>query len=191
MDAGEFFEPEYMYLSWLGVFVLRIVLVLFRVNRCIFSPSVFLQVLLTLFLCCLFIRFFSYVVLVAIFCSKIVLFPLHPVVGKTLCHLPLLVGRIFSRYFGISWLVCIVLPCLDIFLIFLHSPVISGLFFRVVLSFLHVLRFPFCPNMFQRFSFVLSFLLVVDFLSAFPVEFPIKVLSFCLCFFSQTNFAPA
>ena len=38
--------------------------------------------------------------------------------------------------------------------------------------------------MFQRLSFVLSFLLVIiDFLSAFPVDFAIQVLGFCSFFF--------
>ena len=51
-------------------------LVLLWVNRCVFSPSVLLRVLLSLS-----IRLFCYVLFVPIFCSKIVLFPCHPVVG--------------------------------------------------------------------------------------------------------------
>ena len=56
----------------------------------------------------------------------------------------------------------------------------------------------FCPNMFQRFSFILSFLpIFVVFLSAFPVEFHIQVLIFLFVLFkatptfSQTNFDPS
>ena len=78
---------------------------------------------------------FFYVLLVAIFCSKIILIPLHLVVGMSSCDLPLLADRIFFRCFGMSRFVYIVLPCLDIFLVFLLSPVLSGLFPRVLLSF--------------------------------------------------------
>ena len=43
--------------------------------------------------------------------------------------------------------------------------------------------------MFQRSVSVLSFLLIVkDFLSAFPVQFPIKVLSFCSCSLRKRRF---
>ena len=44
-----------------------------------------------------------------------------------------------------------------------------------------VLLFSFRLNMFQRSSSILTFSLVVDFLSAFPAEYPIQVLSFCSC----------
>ena len=82
-----------------------------------------------------------------------------------------------------SCFVCIVLSCHDIFLIFLLSQIPSGLFPPVVLFvLLVVLLFLFRSNMFQRSSSVLSFLLViVDFLSVFPVEFPIQILSSRLC----------
>ena len=85
--------------------------------------------------------------------------------------------------------VCIVLTFVDIFLIFILSSVLSGLFPLVLLFFL-VLLPPFCPNMFQRFSFVLSFLPVfVAFLSAFPVEFLIQILFFCSCSLRETRFS--
>ena len=123
---------------------------------------------------------FCYVLLVSIFNSKIVQVLLHLVVGMFLCHIPQLVARFFVRCFGISCFVCIVLPFVDIFLIFLLFPVFSGLFPQFVLLFFVVLLFLFYTKMFQRFSFVLSFLHVsVDFLSTFPVEFPIQVLIFC------------
>ena len=57
------------------------------------------------------------------------------VVGISSCHLPLLVGRIFFLCFRMSGSDCIVLPFLDVFLIFLLSSLLSGLFFRVILSF--------------------------------------------------------
>ena len=94
-------------------------------------------------------------------------------------HLPLLIGRIFFRCFGTSCFVCIVLSILAISLIFVLSPVIFGLFPRVLLSFFLVLFFPFRPKMFQCIFFVSSFLPVfVDFLSLFLFEFPIQVLIF-------------
>ena len=98
---------------------------------------------------------FCYILLVIIFCSKIVSLSLHHVAGNSSCHLPLLVGRIFSRCFRISCFVGIVLSCLYIFLIFLLSPVLSGLFPHVIFSFFLMLPFPFCP-IFQRFFSVLS-----------------------------------
>ena len=69
-------------------------------------------------------------------------------------------------------------------LFFLLLPVLSGLFPQIVLLFfLLVLPFPFCLSMIQRLSFVLSFWPVhIDFLSAFPVEFPILVLISSSCF---------
>ena len=102
---------------------------------------------------------------------KIFLFPCHPVAGMSSCILPLLTGRIFFRYFGMSCFVCIVLSCLDIFLVFLLSPVPSDFFPWFVLFALIVMSlFSFRPNIFQRFSSVLSFfIVVVDFLYVFPV----------------------
>ena len=105
------------------------------------------------------------------------------------CHVEF-VCRIFFPYFGIFCFVCIVLPFVDIFLIFLLSPGHSGSFPQVVLSFFLVLPFPFCLYMFQRFSFVLPFWYVfVDFLSAFPIEFPILVLIFSSCFLRGSQFS--
>ena len=49
-----------MYAIMVKSFLIRIFLVLLWVNRCVFSPSVFLRVLLILFLCCLSIRLFCY-----------------------------------------------------------------------------------------------------------------------------------
>ena len=136
MDRGKFLEPESMYPIIPWRFPIWYFLLLFWVNLNVFSLSIFLWVLLTLLTCC-FIHsaFFCYVLLVAIFYSKIVRLPLHLVVGMSTCQLPRLVSRIFFRCFEMFSLVCIVLPFLDIFLILLLSPVLSGLFLWVVLSF--------------------------------------------------------
>ena len=117
-------------------------------------------------------------------CFWLPYFLLLLVVGIFSCHLLSVLGRIFFRYFGMSYFVCIVLPFIGISLIFLLSPGFSGLVPQVVLlCFFFVLSFSFCLYMFQRFSFVLSFWLVfLDFLLAFLVEFPILVLIFCSCF---------
>ena len=82
--------------------------VLLNVNRCVFSPSVLLQVL-TL---CLSIRFFCYVLFLAIFYFKIVLFPRHPVVGMFSCNLPLFASRIF---FSLFWDVLFCQYCFILF----------------------------------------------------------------------------
>ena len=100
------------------------------------------------------------------------------------CHLLPITGRNVFLCFGMSCFVCTVLPFVSISLIFLLSPRICGLFPQVVFLFLlFVLAFPFCLFMFHCFHIVLSFWpVLVDFLSAFPVEFPFMVLFFTSCF---------
>ena len=107
------------------------------------------------------------------------------------CHLLPVVDRIFFRCFRMSCFVCIVLPFVDISLIFLLSPVLSGLFPQVVSSFFPVLPFPFCSYIFQRLFFVLSFwpVLVDFFFFAFPVEFLILVLIFLSCLMRGSQFS--
>ena len=78
---------------------------------------------------------FSLCFLVAILSSKIVRFLWHPVVGMFSCYYLPIVDRIFFRCFGKSCFVCIVLPFVDISLIFLLLPALSGLFPQVVLLF--------------------------------------------------------
>ena len=129
---------------------------LFWVNRCVFPLSGLVRAFLILLSYCLSIRLFCYVLLVAIFLSKIVWFFLHPVIGLISCHLLPLVGRIFFRCFGMSCFVCIVLPFVDISLITLLLPLLSGLFPQGVLLFFLVLPFPFCLYTFQHLLFVLS-----------------------------------
>ena len=81
------------------------------------------------------------------------------------CNLLLLVGKILFLSFGISYVVCCVLPFVDISLILLLLPVLSGLFPQVVLFFL-VLPFLFASIFPHRLSFVLSFWPIsLDFLS--------------------------
>ena len=118
---------------------------------------------------------FSLYFLVVIFQSKIVRFLLHPVVGM-------------------SCFVWIVLAFVDISLIFLLSPILSGLFPQLVLLSFLVSPFLFCSYIFQRLSLVLSFSPVFeDFLSAFPVEIHHTGFDFFFLFFegipilSQTN----
>ena len=109
------------------------------------------------------------------------------------CHSFPIVDRIFFRCFGKSCFVCIVLPFVDISLIFLLWSVLSGLFPQVVLLFFPVSPVPFSRS-FQGLSFSSFGLVFVVFLFVFPVEFPIPVFD---CFFelfegnpifSQTNF---
>ena len=93
---------------------------------------------------------FSLCFIVAIFSSKTVWFLLHPVVGMFSCHSLPIVDRIFFRCFGKTCFVWIVLPFVDISLIFLLSPALSGLFPWVVLLFFLLLLVPFSSRLFQR-----------------------------------------
>ena len=142
--------------SWPGVFQFDIFFVSFWVVRCLFPLSGFLRVLLVLSSYCLSIQPFRYAFLVTIFSSKIVRFLWRPVVGMFLCHALPIVDRFFFRCFGMSSFVCIVLPFVDISLISLLSPELSGLFPQVLLLFFLVLSFPFCSHIFQDL-FVLTF----------------------------------
>ena len=91
---------------------------------------------------------------------------------------------------GESCFVCIVLPFVNISLISLISPELSGLFPQVVLLFFPVLPFPFCSRIFQCLPFVLSFWPVfVVFLFVFPVEFLILVLTFSSCFLRGSQYS--
>ena len=90
--------------------------------------------------------------------------------------------------------VCVVLPFIDIFLIFVLLPVLPGLFPQVVLLFF---LFSFCLYMFQRISFVTSlWALFVDFFICVSsrISHPgfdyFLVLFEGLSIFLQTNFAP-
>ena len=87
------------------------------------------------------------------------------------------------EFFSLFWnvLFCLYSFILSRYLFSLASfaPVPSDLFLQVVLFVLFVFLFSF-RLIIQHFPSVLSLLFVVlDFLPAFPVEFPIPVLSFC------------
>ena len=109
--------------------------VLLWMNRRAFSPRIFIWILEALFRVIYPISFS-----VAQFSFKIVLFPLHTVVGMSSCILRLLASRIFLHYFGMSSFVCVVLSCVNIDLVF-FSPVFSHLFPRVVSSVITALLF--------------------------------------------------
>ena len=110
------------------------------------------------------------------------------------CHSLLIVGKIFFRCFGMSCFVCIVLPFVDISLIFLLSPVLSSLFPQVVLLFFPMFPVPTSPRLFQRLSFLLFGLVYFVFLCAFRISHPgfdcFFVLFEGIPFFSQTDYAP-
>ena len=189
MNGGEFLQPECMYPTMARCFPIWYFLVSFSVYQCVFPLPILFRVLLYLSPCCLSIRFFVKFSLLPYFTPELFSFSVHPVVGMCSCHLLQLVGRIFFRCFGMFCFVCIALSFVDSFLIFLLSPVLSDLFPQIVLIFFLVLLFSFCP-MFQRFSFVLTFLSVFKvFISAFPVEFPIQILIFCSCSLKEPRFS--
>ena len=115
-------------------------------NQGVFSPSVLLRVLQTLSPCCLSIWLRTHILLQNCFVS------FSSVVDMSSCVLLQLAGRIFFFHcFGMSCFVCIILSCLDIFLVFLLSPVPSDLFPRVVLLFLLGLLFFFSSQHVSRF----------------------------------------
>ena len=188
MNGGEFLEPESMYSIIARRFPIWYFLVSFSVNLCVFPLSVLR--LLTFSACCLSIHHFCYVHLVTIVYSKIVQLLLHRVVSIFLCHLLQLVGRIFFRCFGMICFVCIVLPFVDIFLIFLLFPVLSGLFLRVVLLFFPVLPFPFCSYIFQHLSFVSPFWPVfVDFFICVSCRNSYPGFDFSFVFLKRSQFS--
>ena len=93
------------------------------------------------FSCYLSIRPFCYVLSGPISCSKIVLFPLHPVVDLFLCILRRNVVRIFFRYFGRSFFGFIAGPCLDTFCVSLFCQYLLIYFFLMYMSDLSVVFF--------------------------------------------------
>ena len=146
-----------------------------------------LLVLLTLSLCCLSIQLFIMFSWLPYFTQKLFSFScIWLLVCFHVISPNLLVE--FSCCFGMFCFVCIVLPFVDIFLIFLLLPVLSGLFPQVVLSFLLLLFLfvPTCSSIFPVISFLPVF---VAFLSAFPVEFPILVLIFYSCSLRKPQFS--
>ena len=132
---------------------------------------------------------FSLCFLIAVFSSQIVRCLWHPVVGMFSCHALPVVDTIFFPSLGNVLFCLYFLPFVDISLISLLSPVLSGLLFKFY-CFFHALPFPFCSHIFQHLSFVLSFSSVfVDFLSAFPVEFPFLALTVSSCFLRECQFS--
>ena len=106
-----------------------------------------------------------------------------------------IVDIIFFRCFGKSCFVCIVLPFVDISLIFLLWPVFSGLFHQVVVIFSFVVC-SFFPAYFSASLFLPFWLVFVFFYLRFRSNFTSWFWLFLHVFwgipiFSQTNFEPA
>ena len=198
---------EWRWISWTWIYVFHhglaffqfdIFLVLFWVNRCVFPLSGRLRFLLILLSCFYPFGFFIMFSWLPYFSTKLFNFSCIQLLEGIVLSLSLLV-RISFRCCGMSCFVWIVLPFVDIFLIFILSPVLSGLFPQVVLLFFLVLSFRFCPTMSQRFSFVLSFWPVFVDLFFICVSSRISHPGFDFWFmlfegipiFLQTNFAPA
>ena len=182
---------EWRGISWTRIHVFHHVLafsslisflVSFWVVRCVFLLLGLPRVILVLLSYRSSIQPFHYAFSVAIFSSKIVRFLWRLVVGMFLCHALPIVNRIFFRCFGMSCFVCIVLPFVDISLVSLLSPELSCLFPQVVLLFFLVLSFPFSSYIFQDLNVLPFWSVFVDFLSGFPVELSILVLTVSSCF---------
>ena len=93
-----------------------------------------------------------------------------------------IVDRIFFYCFGMCCFVCIVLHFVHISLVSLLSPEHSGLFPQVLLLFYLEFSFPFCSHIFQDLSALPFWPVFVDFLSGFPEQIPILVLTVSSCF---------
>ena len=119
------------------------------------------------------IRLFCYVHFFPIFCSKIVLFPCHPVVSMSSCILPLHASRIFFVVLECSVLSALFdLVSISLLLSFFFQQLLVYSLSCIV-CFTIVTFFSFRHNVFQRSSTVLSFsLLVLDFFSAFWIKIP-------------------
>ena len=146
------------------------------------------------FPCYLSIWHFCYVLPVPVFFSKIVLLPLHPIIGLSWCFLLEIVGKIFFRYFEMSYFVYIAGLCLGIFKFSFLSPVSYDLYPQILLFDLaavlalsfFLVPFPFliifhcCRNFFIWVPNLISHP-GFEFLFVFLWEIPIL---------PQTNFAP-
>ena len=126
-------------------------LVLFWGNRCLFLPSLSPISVVTLFIHSTFSLFFGCHILVQ---NRWISFVS---VCMFYCHLHPIVDRIFFHLFGMSYFVYIILPSVDISLIFLLSPVLSDLFPQVVLLAFPVFLFFSVPNYSIVFLISLSF----------------------------------
>ena len=199
MDVN-FFEPEAMYSVIARRFQVRFLFSVLWVNRCVFPLWGLLQILLVLLSYCLYIHPFRYVLLAAIFLSKIVRFLWHTVVGMFSCYPLPTTKRIFFRCFGMFCFVFIISPFVDISFISLLSPVFSGLFFQVVLLFfffrvvfsflfLHIPASFFCFIIFACFRSFFYFC-VSSRISHLGFDFYFSLFK-GIPIFSQTNFAPA
>ena len=157
MDEGEFFETESIYAAMAWLCPICVFLVLFWVNLCVCSFSVLLRHL-ALFPCCLLIRLFCYVLLVAIFYSKIVYLPLYPALGMSSYQLLLLFSRISLVVLKCHVLSVLFYPVSISFKSsFFLSPVLSGLFPQVLLSFFLCCFFFFVLTGFSVFPFCYHF----------------------------------
>ena len=153
---------EWRWISWTRIHVFHHVLafsslifflVAFWLIRCVFPlwglPRVLLDLLVISFIHWAFSLYFF----VAIFSFKIVRFLWRLVVGMFLCHALSVVDKIFFRCFGMSCFVCIVLPFVDISLVFLLSPGPSGLFPQVYSYFFSSCLFHSLPTYSRIFLF--------------------------------------
>ena len=160
VDGSEFFKPVSMYAVMAGPDIFQFgtffnvalsepMSIFVFVSSSSLCNSFPMSLIHSVFLlCCL----RSHILLQILFCFL--------VVGVCSCILPLLTGRIFFVVFKCPVFFLYYFSCFDIFLVFLLLSVPSDFFLQVVLFVLLVLLFPFPPNIFQRSSYVLSFLLV-------------------------------
>ena len=174
------------------VFQFGIFLVLFWVNKGVLLLSGLLPALAAFLSYCLSIQLFHYDLYVPIFCSKIVVLPLHSVVVMSSHHFP-------DFLVEFSFVVLFFLYCLmqsmylfslssfaRIFWSVSSSCIVCTYYVALLFSFPKILAFFFCLNIFAcRWSFLICVSSLISLLA-----------SDYLCFwrtpiFSQTNFVPA
>ena len=127
-------------------------LVLVWVSQFVFPLSSLLRVLIIVLSCSFSIWHFSYVLLVAI------LYGFYCI--RLLVYFCIMSPNKWVEFFFVVLecpVLSIVLPFVDISLIFLLSLVLFDLFLQVYCLIYLLLLFPFCLYMFHRLSFVLSF----------------------------------
>ena len=153
-------------------------------SRCIFTfgPSSSPSNSLSMLLIHLFFLLFS---LSSPILLQIYFVSCHQVVGMCLCIIPLYSGKIVS----LLWTILFCLYCFLQSRYLFSLPSFASTFWFISSSCIVCFTCVAFTFLCQRTFSILSFLLVVlDFLSAFPVEFPIQVVCFCSCSFEEHRF---
>ena len=139
--------------SWPGIFLFgSFFLLLLLASPGVCPPQVLLRVLVILCSCYLSIQLFYYVLSLPIFYSKIVFFPLHPVVSMSSYILYLLFSRIFLRYLLHRFSIPFKSPVFRQYLFSLLVSLSDLSLFSFVFSYHHIVTCFFLPWQFRSWS---------------------------------------